>query len=485
MIIAFAAVAIVLVVAVHWYLWVRLVRDVSAPKSLYRRVGTVLVILFPGLQVLFRVLDGMGAPFGLRQVVAWPAMLWLALLLYLILALLVGELIRPLLLRWMRRRAADGPAEPARDGAGAGGATAAEGADGEAADAATETGDAATVGAGVRGRAANAAGCGAASARGGAGGSRGAAAEGADAEAPSGDAQSGDGDGASAGEAGCGTVDGAELSRRLFVARSVAIGATAVAAGTVGYGVWAARQLATKHVTVEIANLPRTAEGYRITVVGDMHLSPTLGRSHSERVVEAINRTEPDIVTMVGDLTDAGVEELRSASEPLGRLRSVDGVFFVTGNHEYYVGARSWVDRVRELGMTVLENSYHELPSGIDVVGVNDPAAEDYDEIGPDMAAALEGRDSRRPSVLLAHQPVQIHDAVDHGVDLVVSGHTHGGQVWPGPIIAGWVNPTLAGLERYGDSQLFVTRGAGTWGPPVRVGAEPDITVLTLTAARS
>ncbi|WP_146057309.1 metallophosphoesterase, partial [Streptomyces sp. SM14] len=276
----------------------------------------------------------------------------------------------------------------------------------------------------------------------------------------------------------------AALSRRMFVARGVAVGAAAVAVSTVGYGVWAARQLATKHVTVKLVNLPAASEGYKITVVGDMHLSAVLGRAHCERVVAAVNATEPDAVAMVGDLVDASVPDLRSAAAPLADLRTVDGAFFVTGNHEYYVGAQPWVEHVRQLGMIPLANSRVELEAGFDMVGVNDLAADTVDgEDGPDIPAALDGRDPQRPAVLLSHQPELIHRAVEHDVDLVLSGHTHGGQVWPGPIIAAWANPTLAGLERYGDSQLFVTRGAGTWGPPVRVGAEPDITVLHLSRA--
>ncbi|WP_435242360.1 metallophosphoesterase [Streptomyces cucumeris] len=272
-----------------------------------------------------------------------------------------------------------------------------------------------------------------------------------------------------------------EQSRRLFVARGIAVGATAVAAGTVAYGAATVfRGPRVKRVTVPLAKLPRRAHGFRIAVVSDIHLGPILGRAHTRRVVETINRTNPDLIAVVGDLVDGSVADLGPAAEPLRELRSRHGSFFVTGNHEYFSGARQWVDHVRELGLHPLENARTELP-GFDLAGVNDVAGEDEGE-GPDFERALGDRDPSRASVLLAHQPVVIHDAVDHGVDLQLSGHTHGGQMWPGDLVAALANPTVAGLERYGDTQLYVTRGAGAWGPPVRVGAPPDVTVVELAS---
>ncbi|EFL25365.1 metallophosphoesterase, partial [Streptomyces himastatinicus ATCC 53653] len=141
------------------------------------------------------------------------------------------------------------------------------------------------------------------------------------------------------------------------------------------------------------------------------------------------------------------------------------------------------VDHVRELGVRPLENERVELP-WFDLAGVNDVAGEDEGQ-GPDFGRALGDRDRARASVLLAHQPVVIDDAVERGVDLQLSGHTHGGQLWPGKYVAALANPTVAGLERYGDTQLYVTRGAGAWGPPVRVGAPPDVTVVELASTRA
>ncbi|MFJ5198795.1 metallophosphoesterase, partial [Streptomyces sp. NPDC088443] len=278
--------------------------------------------------------------------------------------------------------------------------------------------------------------------------------------------------------------DTAAPSRRLFVSRVVAGAAAAAAVGTVGYGTYGVlRGPKVKRVTVPLAKLPRAAHGYRIAVVSDVHLGPVLGRGFAQKVVDTINATQPDLIAVVGDLVDGSVKDLGPAAAPLAQLRARHGSYFVTGNHEYFSGAEQWVEEVRRLGINPLENDRREMPY-FDLAGVNDIAGEDEGQ-GPDFAKALGDRDTTRACVLLAHQPVQIHDAVEHGVDLQLSGHTHGGQLWPGNLIASGANPTLAGLDRHGDTQLYVSRGAGAWGPPTRVGAPSDITVIELASRQA
>ncbi|KUF17797.1 metallophosphoesterase [Streptomyces silvensis] len=277
---------------------------------------------------------------------------------------------------------------------------------------------------------------------------------------------------------------GRDVTRRLFVSRAVAATAATAAAATVGHGTYGVlRGPRIKRVTVPLAKLPRAAHGFRIAVVSDIHLGPVLGEGFARRVVDTINSTQPDLIAVVGDLVDGSVADLAPAARPLAHLRARHGAYFVTGNHEYFSGAEQWVDHVRSLGLRPLENARTELPY-FDLAGVNDVQGEDEGE-GPDFVKALGDRDRTRASVLMAHQPVVIHDAVEHGVDLQLSGHTHGGQLWPNNFVADLANPTLAGLERYGDTQLYVTRGAGAWGPPVRVGAPSDITVVELASLRA
>ncbi|MFF9912123.1 metallophosphoesterase [Streptomyces sp. NPDC013457] len=437
-----------LLATVHWYVWRRLVRDVTARGSVARRLGTVAAFGLPALSVAALVSARAGAPFWLQQVVAWPGYLWLAVLLYLTLALVVGEAVRPLLRRAFERRETAPSPSPAL-------------AEAPARATVPPSAPAAPIREPV------------------------VSDESAVSDEPAGSDES-VAPGAPAGSDGASGVAGATaVSRRLFVSRVVGGAAAAAAVGTVGYGTYGVlRGPRVKRVTVPLAKVPRAAHGYRIAVVSDIHIGPILGRAHTQRVVDAVNRTQPDLIAVVGDLVDGSVENLGPAAEPLAQLRARHGSFFVTGNHEYFSGADAWVDHVRELGLRPLRNARQEIAAGFDLAGVDDIAGESEGQ-GPDFAAALGDRDRARAAVLLAHQPVVIHDAVRHGVDLQLSGHTHGGQLWPGNYLAELANPTVAGLERYGDTQLYVSRGAGAWGPPVRVGAPSDITVVELASLQA
>jgi predicted MPP superfamily phosphohydrolase len=274
------------------------------------------------------------------------------------------------------------------------------------------------------------------------------------------------------------------INRRLFLARAGAVAAGTASMGLVGMG--AAIALGPPdllHVQVRLRRLDKAFNGFRIAVVSDIHLGPLAGRAHTERIVRMINETEPDLVAIVGDLVDGTVEQLGSAVQPLRDLVSREGTFFVTGNHEYYVeDPTSWLRELERLGVQLLRNentAIHRGAAAFDLAGVNDIAGAERSE-PPDFDRALNGVDASRPTILLAHQPVLVAEAAARGVDLQLSGHTHGGQVWPFHYLVRAVQPSLAGFSTVGNTQLYVTRGAGFWGPPVRIGARPDITVLTL-----
>ncbi|SFF39326.1 metallophosphoesterase [Streptomyces mirabilis] len=433
MVIVFVLVGLLALAAVaglYWYVWRRLVRDTTSGPGPARRAGTVVFVAGPVLMIAAVTAERAGAPFWLQQVLAWPGFLWMALSIYLLLGVVAGEVVRPLLRRVMERRAAPSAAVPQP-------APVRHPAPVPHTEPVSHTEPVPT---------------GAATPQ-----------VPSPAEPPR---------------------PVITPSRRLFVARAVGGAAAAVALGTVGYGTYGVlRGPRVKRVTVPLAKLPRSAHGYRIAVVSDIHLGPTLGRDFCRRVVDTINSTQPDLIAVVGDLVDGSVKDLGPAAAPLARLRARHGSYFVTGNHEYYSGAAQWVREVRELGLHPLENARTEM-AGFDLAGVNDVAGESEGH-GPDFGRALGDRDTARAVVLLAHQPVQIHDAVKHGVDLQLSGHTHGGQLWPGNYIAELANPTVAGLERYGDTQLYVSRGAGAWGPPTRVGAPSDITVVELASLQA
>ncbi|MEU9555235.1 metallophosphoesterase [Streptomyces fumanus] len=443
MMVVFALLALVVagvLVGANWYVWRRLFRDTTRRAGGVRRAGAVLIAGGWALAIGALVAERSGAPFRLQQILAWPGFLWLALSVYLLLAVLAGEAVRPLLRRFLEHRArarTEAPTpEPERipEPSGGGGIRPEAPADPARSVHPARSADPAP-------------------------------APPAPSEPP---------------------VPSAPPapSRRLFVSRVVGGAAAAVAVGTVARGTYGVLNGPTvKRITVPLAKLPRAAHGFRIAVVSDIHLGPVLGRGFAQRVVDTINATQPDLIAVVGDLVDGSVKDLGPAAAPLAGLRARHGAYFVTGNHEYFSGAEQWVEEVRRLGLRPLENARTELPH-FDLAGVNDITGEDEGQ-GPDYERALGDRDPARACVLLAHQPVQIHDAVDHGVDLQLSGHTHGGQLWPGNLLAAAANPTVAGLERYGDTQLYVSRGAGAWGPPTRVGAESDVTVVELASRRA
>jgi uncharacterized protein len=274
------------------------------------------------------------------------------------------------------------------------------------------------------------------------------------------------------------------INRRLFLARASAVAAGTASIGLVGTG--AAIALGPPdllHVPVRLRRLDMAFNGFRIAVVSDIHLGPLTGRASIERIVRMINETEPDLVAIVGDLVDGTVEELGGAAQPLQDLVSREGTFFVTGNHEYFVeDPPSWLRELERLGVQPLRNENTAIRRGaaaFDLAGVNDIAGAERSE-PPDFDRALAGVDASRPTILLAHQPVLVAEAAARGVDLQLSGHTHGGQVWPFHYLVRSVQPSLAGFSTVGNTQLYVTRGAGFWGPPVRIGAPPDITLLSL-----
>ncbi|WP_432005038.1 metallophosphoesterase [Streptomyces parvus] len=463
-----ALVVLALLGAVHRYVWRRFVGDTTAPGSRLRRAGTVAAFVLPLLSVGAMTSGRVGAPFWLQQVLAWPGFLWLACLLYLTLALLVGEVVRPVLLRVLARRdaARAGAREAVRDGeSGTASGTLPETASETLAAVPDETRPRTEelVTSGSAGVSAP---------------SDAVTRTASDAPGPVTEPETEPVEEPSA------AAPAPHPSRRLFVSRVVGGAAAAAGLATVGYGAYGVlRGPSVRRITVPLAKLPRAAHGFRIAVVSDIHIGPILGRAHTRRIVDTINATSPDLVAVVGDLVDGSVADLGSAAEPLAALRARHGSYFVTGNHEYFSGAEQWVDHVRELGLVPLENARVEI-EGFDLAGVNDIAGETEGQ-GPDFGRALGDRDRGRAAVLMAHQPVVIHDAVEHGVDLQLSGHTHGGQLWPGNYLAELANPTVAGLERYGDTQLFVSRGAGAWGPPVRVGAPSDITVVELASRQA
>jgi predicted MPP superfamily phosphohydrolase len=243
-----------------------------------------------------------------------------------------------------------------------------------------------------------------------------------------------------------------------------------------------------RRVPIRLPRLDPALDGLRIVTFSDGHLSPTYGGRRFERVVELVNAQRPDVVAIVGDLVHGEVDELRRDVAPLADLVSRDGVYFVTGNHEYFVDTEAWLRHLRTLNIDVLRNERVAIRRGgasVDLAGIDDrtAASSGVPGHGANLDAALDGRGDSVPVALLAHQPVQVEQAEKAGVDLQLSGHTHGGQLWPFDYVVRLDQPSVEGWSRQGPTQLYVTPGVGYWGPPMRVGARPEISVVELRSA--
>ena len=243
-----------------------------------------------------------------------------------------------------------------------------------------------------------------------------------------------------------------------------------------------------RRVEIELPRWPVDRDGYRIVQISDIHIGPILGRAFAAELVGRVNALDPDLVAVTGDLVDGKLALLAGEVAPFADLRGRDGAYFVTGNHDHYSGADDWVVAIAGLGLRVLRNQRVAIGEGeraFDLVGVDDHRG---DLIGAgggeDLDRALAGHDSARPAILLAHDPSTFRRASTLGIDLQLSGHTHGGQIWPFGLLVRLVIPTVAGRYAKGGAQLYVSRGTGFWGPPMRLFAPAEITEIVLRSPR-
>ncbi len=266
-----------------------------------------------------------------------------------------------------------------------------------------------------------------------------------------------------------------------------------LAAWLLGLGIAAAAVLIARgrpkvrRVTVPVKGLGEGLRGVRIVQVSDIHIGQTLGRGFLQKMVERVNALEPDVVAVTGDLVDGFVHRIRDQVAPLGGLKGKLGVFYVPGNHEFYYGGAAWMTEVARLGPAVLENTHRVLERGgakLAVAGVSDHDGGHFGErhaCRPDLA--LEGIPEDVPRVLLAHQPRSALLVKGQRVDLQLSGHTHGGQIFPFNFFVKLQQPAVAGLDLVNGVRVYTHSGTGYWGPPMRLGAPPEIAVLILVPA--
>jgi predicted MPP superfamily phosphohydrolase len=228
--------------------------------------------------------------------------------------------------------------------------------------------------------------------------------------------------------------------------------------------------------------MPPSLAGLTIVQLSDVHIGPTLGADFLTAVVDRVNALNADLVAITGDLADGPLAETSPAMLPLRGLKARYGVVYVPGNHEYYHGGPAWFSFLSSLGVRVLRNQGLVLGEGDQrffAAGVDDPTSRSMGGAGLDLTAALRERPAEMPTLLLSHQPLGFEAAAAQGVSLQLSGHTHGGQIFPFSLLVGLRYRFVAGLYRRGTSYLYVSRGTGYWGPPMRLGAASEITRLS------
>ena len=259
-----------------------------------------------------------------------------------------------------------------------------------------------------------------------------------------------------------------------------------VVIATTGYGMRRALSPPPlKRVEITLDRWPAELDGYRIVQLTDLHIGPIFDRRWLQALVERANALAPDLTVVTGDLIDGMASRVGPHLEPLLGLNAPDGVFVITGNHEMFNGVRSWVRYYKEdMGLRLLENEHVTIarPEGsYELLGTHDRSGWAFQH-PEDIDAAVAGCDPERPWILLAHDPLSFKKAAQHNIDLQLSGHTHGGQIWPFHILVRLVIPFVAGHYELNGSALYVSRGCGFWGPPMRVAAPPELTEITLRA---
>ncbi|HEX6096608.1 MAG TPA: metallophosphoesterase [Thermoanaerobaculia bacterium] len=260
---------------------------------------------------------------------------------------------------------------------------------------------------------------------------------------------------------------------------SLAILGTAGALSLVG--LVQARCPRVRKVEVPVEGLPEELEGYRIVQWSDVHVGPTIRRPFVQSLVERTNALNADAVVITGDFVDGPMDALRDEVQPIRELRPRDGVFYVTGNHEYYWAAGEWIPLLQSLGLDFLKNEHRVIERGrakLVMAGVTDPVGRNTHRQDPD--GALAGAPEDAVKVLLSHRPQTAEAASRLGVDLQLSGHTHGGQFFPFNLVIHKFQPIAKGLHRVGRTWLYVNRGTGYWGPPSRLAVGGEITVVSL-----
>jgi predicted MPP superfamily phosphohydrolase len=268
--------------------------------------------------------------------------------------------------------------------------------------------------------------------------------------------------------------------RREFFKKTLDISSFSLAFALSSKAIYEAKFIKLERINVRLKNLQQT---YKIVQLSDIHVGGLIDAQFMKNVVQRVNALEPDIVVITGDLVDVELSYAMKALDELKKLNTKYGTYFIVGNHEYFHGVDEIIAVVTSLGIKVLENEnvyIGEANRGFNLAGVYDIFGYRVLHHMPDLQQALKEKNNSSPTILLAHQPRYIEE-VSGGVDLILSGHTHGGQLYPFKFLVQLQQPYIDGLHQHNESlQIYVNKGTGFWGPPMRLGANSEITEITL-----
>jgi len=239
---------------------------------------------------------------------------------------------------------------------------------------------------------------------------------------------------------------------------------------------------AVNHVDIKIKGFP--VDGFSIVQLSDIHVGRTIKGEFIEELVRQTNELSPDIVVITGDLADLPIDLIHKDLDPLSKITAP--TYFVLGNHEYFHGPEPIINYLDLLGIKSLLNdciAIGDEQNSFNLIGLTDIAGESFDMLQPDIEKAYKKADINKSCIVLAHQPKFIERMNNHRCDLMLSGHTHGGQIFPFGFLVMMDQPYLAGLYQHNmDQQIFVSRGTGYWGPPLRILAPSEISRIVIRA---
>ncbi len=261
------------------------------------------------------------------------------------------------------------------------------------------------------------------------------------------------------------------LTRRIFLILSVL-----TVALLLWFGHLRSLKIITNKLEISSSKIQHNAEEYHVAAFADSHLGAIVGLERLNHIVDKVNEIDADICLIIGDLIDEPAERLSWVVEPLLRIKARDGIFIVLGNHEYYAGVAGFTKLANEAGFKLLRDSAYTIKNAVNIIGLDDDSGrKQFKNDRVSIQKIAENLDTNLPTILMHHTPSRMFEAQSQGVDLMISGHTHGGQIWPFNYITKIVFGVKQGLSRFGDMNFFLTNGVGTWGMPLRIGAEPEI----------